>query len=556
MKAALGWIVGLAASLGAHAGMFAFLAFATEPEPLEAEPQQSGRIKMTSYEVPQSKATPQETKGEEQSAESAEGQALGQGPVRTETASAQPLDQPVQAPLAATGTRPAPLKPDNTEVAEIQNDSVVQASTASGAPTPALRAEGAKAKANPVASEALAPQAPPPAAQDTALPSERPVAILPKAQPLQSANASATTPVAVSQPAATPSPSSPLLNTVLASATATAEPVGPTAPNAGSVPASSLISEASNQISPDTPPAEAKAPPAAAAPSLPPAASAAPAAPLDAPVVTAATGWAGDSSVPFDPVSLSAVQSFMRPLDTAANADGSARDGISEILSAVPCSRLAATFIPETGTLELRGHVPDAALREPLLNAIRNQLGESIPVGGSMLVLPSPQCDVLSRLENLGLPQSQGQTRDSMQVGAITQISTFDYGEDERVIVKMRSPDYPAYVYVDFFDVDGRVLHLRPNQWEDVELHHSDSPIEIGADREGKSSVKLVVSPPFGQELAIAYASSLPLYEGLRETIEPAEPYLDYMRNRIAELKSENPDYKGEWVYMFIQTHP
>jgi len=272
--------------------------------------------------------------------------------------------------------------------------------------------------------------------------------------------------------------------------------------------------------------------------------------------VTAATGWAGDSSVPFDPVSLSAVQSFMRPLDTAANADDSARDGISEILSAVPCSRLAATFIPETGTLELRGHVPDAALREPLLNAIRSQLGDSIPVGGSMLVLPSPQCDVLSRLENLGLPQSQGQTRDSMQVGAITQISTFDYGEDERVIVKMRSPDYPAYVYVDFFDVDGRVLHLRPNQWENVELHHSDSPIEIGADREGQSSVKLVVSPPFGQELAIAYASSLPLYEGLRETIEPAEPYLDYMRTRIAELKSENPDHKGEWVYMFIQTHP
>lgn len=516
MKTALSWILGLAASLGAHAALFAFLALATEPEPLEAEPQPSGRIKMTSYEVPQSKARPQDTKGEAQNTESAAGQALGQGPVRSETASAQPLEQPVQTPLA----------PSNTQIAEIHNDIVVEASTTSGAPTPALRAEGAQAKASP----------------------------LPTIQPLQPSTASAAAPVAARQPSSpAPSHAQPLASTLLASASAEAPPLGPTAPNAGPVPASSLISETSSQISPDGAAAEAKAPPAAIAPSLPATATAAPQAPLDAPIVTAATGWTGDQSAPFDPVSLSAVQSFMRPVDTTG--DASARDGISQLLATVPCSRLAATFVPETGILELRGHVPDESLREPILNAIRSQLGESIPVGGSMLVLPSPQCDVLSRLENLGLPQSQGQTRDSMQVGAITQISTFDYGQGERVIVKMRSPDYPAYVYVDFFDVDGRVLHLRPNQWEGVERHSPDTPIEIGADRTGQSSVKLIVSPPYGQELAIAYASSAPLYEGLRETIEPAETYLDYMRTRVAALKAEDPDYKGEWVYMFIQTH-
>ena len=98
------------------------------------------------------------------------------------------------------------------------------------------------------------------------------------------------------------------------------------------------------------------------------------------------------------------------------------------------------------------------------------------------------------------------------------------------------------------------MLHLRPNQWEDVELHAPDTPLEIGADRDGKTSVKLIVQPPYGQELAIAYASSSPLYEGLRDTIEPAGPYLDFMRQRIAALRAQDPDYRGEWVYMFIQT--
>ncbi len=64
-----------------------------------------------------------------------------------------------------------------------------------------------------------------------------------------------------------------------------------------------------------------------------------------------------------------------------------------------------------------------------------------------------------------------------------------------------------------------------------------------------------MVSPPFGRELAVAYASTVPLYEGLRAPIEPAEPYLACLRGRIAELKAENPDYKGDWVYMFVETH-
>ena len=552
MKSAVFWTLGVLASLAAHAGLFAFLAYATKPEPIEAEPQAAGKVKMTSYEVPQSKAEPQATKGEAQNAETATGQNLGQGPVRTETATAQPLAQPPQPADDPSGERAAAQAPKNTAIAEIRDDTVVEASTAQGAPTPALRAEGALAKADPVAAEPLAAQAPP---------AERQAASVSTARPLQAAIANAAAPLATSAPAATTIASSPpvatpaqataLPKTLLASATAPARPLGPTAPNAGPVPASSLLSEAGSQIAPDAALAKAKAPPAAPAPGRTPDAPAATQPPLDAAVVTAATGWSG-TATSFDPASLAAVQSFMRPLDTPS--DNSARDGISQILSSVPCARVAATFIPETGTLELRGHIPDENMREPLLAAIRAQLGESIPVGGSMLVLPSPQCDVLSRLENLGLPQSQGQARDPMQVGAITQLSTFDYREGERVIVKMRSPEYPAYVYVDFFDVEGQVLHLRPNQWEDVELHAPDSPIQIGADREGQASVKLIVRPPFGQELAIAYASSEPLYEGLRDTIEPAEAYLDYLRSRIAELKAANPDYKGEWVYMFIQT--
>ena len=544
MKAALLWAAGLAASLGAHAALFAFLALATEPDPLIAEPAQSGKIKMTSYEVPQSKAAPLDAKGDAQSTEAAQGQALGQGPVRSESAEARPLPQSVQPAAVPPSEHPSAITPENTAIAEIHDETVVEASSATGTPTPALRAEGAQAKATPPPSEPLASAAPPPVTPAAAL-SGTQISATPTAEPAQSALRPTATPLKAAQ--ATPLPA-----TLLASASANATAIGPTAPNAGAVPASSLITEASAQISADGIATAAKAPTAQPVPSRAPDAPLAEEAPLNAPTISAATGWSGDTT--FDPTSLAAIQSFMQPLDTRQRAD-TPRDAISQLLASVPCARLAATFIPETGTLELRGHIPDDTLREPILTAIRQQLGESIPVGGSMIVLPSPQCDVLSRLENLGLPQSTKQANDPKELGAVTQLTTFDYAEGERVIIRMKSYDFPAYVYVDFFDVDGNVLHLRPNQWEPLQYYEPGANITVGDDGSGQPAIQLIVRPPFGRELAVAYASSEPIYEGLRDTIEPAEPYLAYLRSRIAELKSEHADYKGDWIYMFVETH-
>lgn len=268
--------------------------------------------------------------------------------------------------------------------------------------------------------------------------------------------------------------------------------------------------------------------------------------------ISATTGWAGSGDI--DPVSLAAVESFMRPLDTASEA-GSPRDDMADLLDSVPCSRLSATFVPETGTLELRGHVPDANAANPILAELRAKLGDSIPVEGNVIVLPSPQCGMLEAVENLGLPQSRLQARDPLQLGAQTQLTTFEYGEGERVIIRMRAYDFPAYVYVDFFDAEGNVLHLRPNQWEALVQYQPGDLIAVGDDRDDGTGVELRVRPPFGLELVVAYASSVPLYEGLRDPVEPAQPYLEWLRTRIAELRAETPDYKGDWVYMFMQTH-
>jgi len=48
--------------------------------------------------------------------------------------------------------------------------------------------------------------------------------------------------------------------------------------------------------------------------------------------------------------------------------------------------------------------------------------------------------------------------------------------------------------------------------------------------------------------------ANVPLFEAMRETVEPAEPYLIALSQRVQQLRDASDDFRGEWVYIFIET--
>jgi hypothetical protein len=272
----------------------------------------------------------------------------------------------------------------------------------------------------------------------------------------------------------------------------------------------------------------------------------------------ASLAWSGDNQAAVDPVSLAAIHAFMTESDlgTSRLEAGSVRDGIAGLLAQVPCSRLQAAFIPETGSLELRGHVPEEGLRAPVLAALRAQVGDSIPVRDNVLILPRPQCGALTGIAALGLPQSTDQETNPRLVGKDAHARVYRYGEGERMVLELVAPDYDAHVYVDYFDADGMVVHLVPNEQVKLESHGAKSGFAVAADRPDGNFMAVTVAPPFGQEIAAAFAASVPLYEGVRPTIEAAAPYLGWLRERVRSARAADPGFKGEWVYFFVATSP
>ncbi|RYH09338.1 DUF4384 domain-containing protein [Tropicimonas sp. IMCC6043] len=271
--------------------------------------------------------------------------------------------------------------------------------------------------------------------------------------------------------------------------------------------------------------------------------------------ITAALAWQlGDTSLA-DPVSIAAVQAFMQP-EAAESGGAPVRDALEALLTGIPCARLQTEFVPETATLELRGHIPEDSLRAPLLEALGAQMGSEIRVADEMRLLPPPQCNALSGIAAVGLPQSEDQRQDPRIVGTNAHVREYRFGAGERLELDLQAPDYDAFLYVDYFDADGNVLHLQPNELVPLASVPAKASRRVGSDADGEPALDITIAPPFGQEIAVAFATSRPLYDGERPLVEPAGPYLDFLRSRVAEARAEEDDFKGEWVYFFIATGP
>ena len=282
---------------------------------------------------------------------------------------------------------------------------------------------------------------------------------------------------------------------------------------------------------------------------------------LELPSTFAVAGlaWTGDSgNKSVDPTSLAAIQAFIQQgdIDQSQSNIGEVRDGISQTLGTIPCSRVQAQFVPENGTLQLNGHIPEENLREPVIIAMQQQMGGDIKVVDNMLILPRPQCSIISAITAVGLPQSTDQLTNPLLIGVDAHVKEYNYKKGDRLKLDMTTPHYDSYVYVDYFDATGMVLHLQPNNIIPLNLQTANSNLSVGKATNGKPSLKIIIAPPFGQEIAVAFASSVNLYEGLRPTIEPAQSYLVFLKTKIEQARLKDTNFKGEWVYFFIETAP
>lgn len=539
MSAPVSWIAAGAASIAFHAGIAGFLGLSIDPQPVDPQPKPKSRIEFAAFPV--KRETLEESSPESLSATEAEAKSTGiaSGAIpSTNTAGLAPDYNRLQPSLAdPENIGPASAKPDIAQSIEASEklDAVTATSTVTATANP---------EASPV--EAISQDE---LADDLGTVSkfgERVTDVAPSQNPVAPAVANDTRiePVfqamTIVEAAAAPE----------AVSIVAGNPEGVTTsarkPPANAASALRLESAASPDLSVAGDPASETNVETTFAPS----------APIESQHQTASLAWSGSDLDRIDPLSIAAIQSFMNEGDITAADDnvGAVRDGIEGLFASVPCARLQVEFLPETGELELRGHVPEAGLRQPIQEAIQARIGTSIPVTENLLILPRPQCGALAGIAGVGLPQSTDQRTNPRLVGPDTHARLYAFSGGQRLIFDLVAPDYDAYIYVDYFDAAGNVIHLVPNDRVTTERQIAKSAVQIGADRPDGNFLAVTIGAPFGQEIAVAFAASEPLYDGVRPVVEPAEPYLDWLRSQISNARARSPSFKGEWVYFFVRT--
>ncbi|WP_233255920.1 serine/threonine-protein kinase [Falsiroseomonas bella] len=393
-----------------------------------------------------------------------------------EPAPASPAPSVVAAPASpATAASPAATSPAVPTVAVVAPPPgpAPQAPDATGAPVTATVAP----QPGPAA-EAPAPAAPPPTASAAPSPA---VVVAP--------------PVVVPAPSLGPLPQAPAPT---AASTPAPSPAAPEAP-------------ATASVAPQPSPGPAMPAPAVAAPAAPPANAG-----NQAPQVLAL------GPVPPQPPVMPA------PAQPAALPPAAvARAALAAALPSVTCSLVHGTATAERVTLQgiVGRGAPERALRATLASG-----AGTLPSDWRVATFDAPFCTALDTIRPVAQPFGTAGAMTVALAGEATRLR-----DGELVTVVVNGPDFPAYVYVSFLVHDGTLAHLHPTPTDPARRLPAFGSLRLGDPAIGGPA--WAVGPPYGKDLVIAVASSVPLFDRPRPDDEDTGAYLRALRTALEQAR-------------------
>ncbi|MGG5820951.1 protein kinase domain-containing protein [Falsiroseomonas sp. HW251] len=366
----------------------------------------------------------------------------------------------------------------------------------------------------------------PPAAQAPPAPAPQAAVTLPPTSPPVPATVAPPLPVQPAAPTPAVTPPTVPVQPAAPAPTAMAQPVGPPAQ-----PAAPVLPPPTLSVQPAAPvqaPVQAPAPgPVATAlppaqPPLPPTPFAQPqqapvAPPVPQPQAPAAQPQIALGPTPVPPPAPQPAQPAALP--SAA----SARNALSAALPRVSCSLVSGTT--STDRVTLRGVVgrgaPDAALREAVQGA-----ASGLQRDWRVNSFEGPYCNALDVLR----PAAQA-------FGTVAPLSVALAGnatrlrDGELITPVVNTPDFPSYVYVSFLVHDGTLAHLHPTPTDPSRLLPAGAALRLGDPAIGGPA--WAVGAPYGTDMIIAVASSVPLFEKPRPDDEDIAAYLRDLRTAL-----------------------
>src|SRR5579864_185787 len=201
------------------------------------------------------------------------------------------------------------------------------------------------------------------------------------------------------------------------------------------------------------------------------------------------------------------------------------------------------TTLADDGSLAVSGFVSndaDPASLRLALNAI-----PGIKAVNPTIATYLPQhCDVIKLLDERGA--LAGATKPRLEFN----IPNLTYRDGDLLVVRATAA-VDSYVYVDFFDNTGQVVHMKPLPKQRNDIVPAGQVVTLGTDKAGSKDAAYEMTAPFGPNLIVAISARKPLFEPRAKGEEATQPYLAALTQALTR-----GDAVASSAFTIIQTVP
>ena len=223
---------------------------------------------------------------------------------------------------------------------------------------------------------------------------------------------------------------------------------------------------------------------------------------------------AGGTSRPVDVPTTARAGSGRQPINFAA---------VAPILATVPCSALSAST--REGTIDVKGFLSQQFGAAGLKAVLAKIPGVEI-INLDVQSIAARECGTVDLLAPFWV-------RSRLSGASIrTRAAAGQMIEGEALVLDLSTPAYDSWVHVDYYVLDGGVVHLLPS----VRARDNQAPPSYRATIGGLGN--WIISKPFGSELIVLVTTPEPLFTGLRPENENAHDYLRALKKQLKQMTS------------------
>ncbi len=221
--------------------------------------------------------------------------------------------------------------------------------------------------------------------------------------------------------------------------------------------------------------------------------------------------------------------------------DEQIRQSVNAIIGKIDCAAMIASV--NDGQVVVDGYLQNSKELSGLKKSLTGVPGVK-QVAVNTETLTENMCDVVNVYRDYWVSNKDNNHGTSISPG--NENGVFVSGEP--LVVSLKTPTYESYVNVDYYSMDGHVVHMLPSQ----RVKQNQAPANYTATLGDLG--QWVVSEPYGRELVVILTSPTDMFDALRGEYEKTDEYLKVLMQKFNAVADEKEKIQIAADFLFINT--